>query len=137
MAQIAAKPVERANARFLNSKVILALQIGGAPAAFALNHDQLNPLITALIVASLNPALTANRTPPPASRGGPEQILTLPLERIAASHAPAKGTVSIVVTLPSGWRAAFEMRPEDALALSTELQSAAGQAQTPKSTATH
>jgi hypothetical protein len=137
MTQIAAKTVERANARFLNSNVILALQVAGATEAFALEPDQINGLIVALLIASLNPALTTKRTPPPASTGGIEKILTIPLERIAASHAPAKGTVSIAITLPSGFRVAFEMSPQESLALSVELQSAAGQAQAPKSQATH
>jgi hypothetical protein len=127
MTQIAAKTVERANARFLNSNVILALQVAGETEAFALKPDQINDLIVALLIASLNPALTAKRTPPPASTGGIEKILTIQLERIAASHAPAKGTVSSAITLPSGFRVAFEMSPQESLALSVELQSAAGQ----------
>jgi len=132
------RPVDRFNVRVRDAAtVLLAIGTAQGDAAFTLKPEQLNPLIEALIIASLNPKVRNARTPPPASRGVAEKVLTFPLERIAASHAPAKGTVSIVVTLPSGFHAAFEMSPQESLALSVELQSSAGQAQVPKSTSRH
>jgi hypothetical protein len=117
--------------------ILLAIGTTQGDSAFRLKPDQLNPLIAALIIASLNPKLTNQRKPPPASGGGAEKVLTFPLERIAASHAPTKGTVSLVMTLPSGFRAAFEMSPQESLALATELQAAAGRAQVPTSPSRH
>jgi hypothetical protein len=138
MAEIAARPAERANARYLNpNAIILAVEVSGKTEAFALQPSQLNPLIEALIIASLAPELTAKRKPASRASAATEKVLTFPLERISASHAPTKGTVSIVVTLPSGFRAAFEMSPQESLTLSQQLQASAGRAQAPKSTAKH
>ncbi len=137
-AQIVLKPFTRSNVRVLDSNTIL-LMIGTAKEddAFTLKPDQRNPLIELLIKASLNPKLTESRPPAVASPGGLEKVLTFQLEKIAASHSPANGTVAIVITLTSGFRAALEMSAQESLALIQELQAAAGRAEAPRSTAKH
>lgn len=135
---IALQLVTRHNVRVLAAdKILLALGTTQGDTAFELKPDQLNPLIEALIIASLNPKLTGQRKGPPASPGGVERILTFPLERIAAWSGPARGTVAVVMTLLSGLRAAFEMTPQESLALAAELQASAGRAQAPTSIVRH
>jgi hypothetical protein len=136
--EIALQPVARHNVRVLAAdKILLAIATASGDSAFVLRPDQLNPLIEAMIIASLDPQLTSQRESLAPSLGGAERVLTFPLERIAASHAPTKGTVSVVMTLLSGLRAAFEMSPQESLVLANELQAAAGRAQIPISPSHH
>ena len=135
---IAVKPVERLTARPLPSgNITLAFQTKDGDSRFSVSATQLNELIERLLVVSFNPWILAQRPAPTAEGERVETLLTLPLEKISASHSPAKGTVGISFSLLSGLRAAFEMPIQLGLALSQQLQSAAGRAQTPKSTAQH
>ncbi len=138
MTDPAAKPLKRLTAKVISENaLILGFQTDAGESFYLIPPNQLNELIGRLLVISVNPTLLKNRAVSPVGRGGVEKSLTLPIERIAASHAPAKGTVGIALTLPSGFHMVFEMPIPVSLALSQQLQSAAGKAQAPKSTAKH
>jgi len=138
MADISVKPVKKLNARAISGdKILLAFETADGASAFSVQPNQLNELIRNLLVVSYNERLLENRPAPVAEGYRVEKVLTLPIERISASHAPAKGTVGISIILPTGFHVAFDMKPHVSMALSQQLQAAAGKVQVPKSTATH
>jgi hypothetical protein len=138
MARPAAKPVTQFNAKVLaKDAVILAFRSGDEEAFYVVHPTDLNNLIERVLVASIDEKIVEARIPPSASQGGFQKVLTLPLERVSASHSPEEGTVGILLTLPSGLRLTFELEPETALALSKQLQVATGKSRLPKSQAKH
>jgi hypothetical protein len=134
---IKAKPVTRLNVRTIgNDALVIAIQTATDESFYLLHQSETNGLIERLLVSSIRAALAQKREPR-ASPGGLEKVLSLPIETIAASHSPAKSTVGINLSLASGLRLTFEMPPQESMALSQQLQAAAGRAQVPTSQAKH